>query len=34
MEAHRQCSRLVGRCAWRGIDCAHGYMEGFVGGAR
>ena len=33
MERHRQCSRLVGRGEWRGIDSAHGYLEGVNGGA-
>ena len=28
MEGHIQCSRLVGRGEWRGIDSAHGYLKG------
>ena len=34
MEGHRQCSWLVGRCEWRGIDSAHGLLESVIGGAR
>ena len=33
MERHRQCSRLVGRGEWRGIDSAHGLLECVNGGA-
>ena len=33
MEGHRQCSRLVGRGEWSGIDSAQGLLEGVNGGA-
>ena len=33
MEGHTQCSLLIRRGGWRGIESAHGYLGGVNGGA-